>query len=468
MSAVPIPNLLGPLFGSAEAVALFADPARLQGMLDFEAALARAEGRLGVIPAAAATPIAAKCRAELFDMGELARATARAGNPAIPMVRRLTALVAAADADAARYVHWGSTSQDAMDTGLVLQLRGFLDLLEADLDRLGAALARLAEAHKATPLVGRTWLQQALPVTFGLKAAGWLDAIERHRERLSELRARALVLQFGGAAGTLAALGDRGLEVAEALAAELDLTLPLLPWHAHRDRLAETASALGLIVGTLGKMARDVSLLMQTEVAEAFEPAGEGRGGSSTMPHKRNPVTAAVVLAAATRAPGLVAIMLAAMVQEHERGLGGWHAEWDTLPELCSLAAGALRQMTETIEGLELDPVRMHANLEATHGLILAESVTMALGSRIGRLEAHELVERACRQAVATRRHLREVLAGDPAIAAHLSAADLDRLFEPLNYVGQAAAFVDRVLSSRPPGPIGRTKGRRSDALHRR
>jgi 3-carboxy-cis,cis-muconate cycloisomerase len=361
----------------------------------------------------------------------------------------LTALVAVEDAGAARYVHWGATSQDAMDTGLVLQLRGFLAVLGADLGRLAAALARLAETHKATPLVGRTWLQHALPVTVGLKAAGWLDAIERHRTRLAEVGGRALALQFGGAAGTLAALGERGLEVAEALARELDLTLPALPWHAHRDRVAEIGTALGLLVGSLGKIARDLSLLMQTDVAEAFEPGGEGRGGSSTMPHKRNPVTAAVVLAAATRAPGLVATLLSAMVQEHERGLGGWHAEWETLPALCTLGAGALRHMAETIEGLELDPARMRSNLEATHGQILAEAVTMALGSRIGRLAAHQLVERACHRATTTRRHLREVLAEDTVATTHLSSADLDRLFEPLNYLGSAAAFVDRVLASR-------------------
>jgi len=449
MSPAPFSELLGPLFGSVEASALFSDGARLQGMLDFEAALARAEAQTGVIPASAAPAIGSQCRAELFDMAELARATARAGNPAIPMVARLTALVAVEDPDAARYVHWGATSQDAMDTGLVLQLRGFLAVLGADLGRLAAALARLAETHKATPLVGRTWLQHALPVTVGLKAAGWLDAIERHRARLFEVGGRALALQFGGAAGTLAALGERGIEVAEALAREMGLALPALPWHAHRDRVAEIGTALGLLVGSLGKIARDLSLLMQTDVAEAFEPGGEGRGGSSTMPHKRNPVTAAVVLAAATRAPGLVATLLSAMVQEHERGLGGWHAEWETLPALCTLGAGALRHMAETIEGLELDPTRMRANLEATHGQILAEAVTMALGSRIGRLEAHQLVERACRQAAAARRHLREVLAEDPVASTHLSSADLDRLFEPLNYLGSAAAFVDRVLASR-------------------
>jgi 3-carboxy-cis,cis-muconate cycloisomerase len=418
-------------------------------MLDFEAALARAGARAGVIPASAAPAIAGKCRADLFDLAELARGTARAGNPAIPMVTRLTALVAAESPEAARYVHWGATSQDAMDTGLVLQLRRFLALLEDDLGRLTAALARLAERHKTTPLAGRTWLQHAVPVTVGLKAAGWLDALERHRMRLSEVGARAVALQFGGGAGTLAALGGRGLEVSEALARELDLALPALPWHAHRDRLAEVATALGLLVGTLGKIARDLSLLMQTDVAEAFEPEGEGRGGSSTMPHKRNPLAAAVVLAAATRAPGLVATLLSAMVQEHERGLGGWHAEWETLPELCVLAAGALRQTAETIEGLELDPARMRANLEATRGQVLAEAVMMALGPKIGRLAARDLVERACRQATAARRHLREVLAEDPAVSAHLSRVDLDRLFDPGNYAGAAAVFVDRVLKSR-------------------
>ena len=451
MSSVAGSELLGSLFGTAEVSALFAERARLQGMLDFEAGLARAEARTGVIPASAGPAIAGKCRAELFDIADLGHATARAGNPVIPMVMHLAALVAAEDAGAARYVHWGATSQDAMDTGLVLQLRSFLAVLEGDLRRLSAALARLAGAHRETLLVGRTWLQPALPVTLGLKAAGWLDAVDRHRARLAEGGARALALQFGGAAGTLAALGERGLEVAEALAGELQLPLPALPWHAHRDRMAEVATGLGLLVGTLGKIARDVSLLMQAEVAEALEPGGAGRGGSSTMPHKRNPVAAAVVLAAAIRAPGLVATMLSAMVQEHERGLGGWHAEWETLPALCVLGAGALRQAVETIEGLELDPARMRANVEATHGQILAEAVTMALGSRIGRLAAHELVERACHQAAATRRHLGAVLAEDPAVTAHLSRADLDRLLEYRNYIGVATALVDRVLGTRRP-----------------
>ncbi|MBM3597177.1 MAG: 3-carboxy-cis,cis-muconate cycloisomerase [Alphaproteobacteria bacterium] len=441
--------LLGLLFGTEAAFGLFSDQARLQGMLDFEAALARAEARLGVIPANAAPAIVDKCRAELFDLDALARAAAGAGNLAIPMVKQLTELVARADQDAARFVHWGATSQDAIDTGLLLQLRHFLDLADGDLARLSDALARLTEAHGQTPMVGRTWMQHALPITFALKTAGWLDAIERHRRRFAELRPRLLVVQFGGAAGTLAALGPRGLDVAEALARELDLGHPAMPWHGQRDRMAEVAALLGLVLGTLGKMARDLSLLMQTDVGEAFEPAAAGRGGSSTMPHKRNPVAAAAVLAAATRAPGLVATMLSAMVQEHERGLGGWHAEWETLPELCRLMAGALHQMAETMAGLELDPVRMRANLDATNGLIMAEAVTIALGSALGRLAAHELVEQACREAARSKRHLRDVLAAHETVGKHLSVQDLDRLFQPLHYVGQAGRFVARVLGAR-------------------
>jgi 3-carboxy-cis,cis-muconate cycloisomerase len=444
-------RLLTPLFASAEAALLFDDRARLQGMLDVEAALARAEVRAGVIPATAAGPIAAQCRAELFDLDELGRATAQAGNPAIPMVGRLTTLVGAADAEAARFVHWGATSQDVMDTGLVLQLRAALAVIERDLARLADALARLARKHRLTPLVGRTWLQHAPPVTFGLKAAGWLDALHRHQDRLAELRPRLLALQFGGAAGTLAALGDKGLEVAAALAEELDLALPELPWHTHRDRLVEFGAWLGLLAGTLGKIARDIALLMQTEAAEAAEPADAGRGGSSTMPHKRNPVTAATVLAAATRAPGLVATLFAAMPQEHERGLGNWHAEWVVLPDLVVTVTGALHHMAEMIPGLEPDPTRMRVNLEASRGLVLAEAVTMALGARLGRLAAHQLVERASRTAAAEGRHLREVLGEDATVAAQLSPAELDRLFEPLNYIGQAAPFVDRVLARHRP-----------------
>ncbi|MCW0232419.1 MAG: 3-carboxy-cis,cis-muconate cycloisomerase [Ferrovibrio sp.] len=442
-------GLFGPLFHGSAMAAVFTDRAHLQGMLDFEAALARAEARTGVIPAAAAAPIAMQCDASLYDIAELGAAAATAGNSAIPLVKALTARVAARDKAAAGFVHWGATSQDAMDTGLVLQLRAALALIEADLSGLSAALAALATKHRQTPMVGRTWLQHALPITFGLKAAGWLDAIERHRERIAELKLRLLVLQFGGAAGTLAALGDKGLVVAEALAADLKLTLPATPWHGARDRVVELGTALALLTGSLGKMARDIALLMQTDVGEAFEPAGAGRGGSSTMPHKRNPVACAAVLAAATRVPHLAGSLLAGMVQEHERGLGGWHAEWSTLPELVQLSAGALAHMAETIGDLEVDAARMRSNLDATKGLIMAEAVSMALGTQIGKQAAHHLVEAASKRAVAEKRHLRDVLSEDTAIMQHLKRDELEKLFDPLAYTGVATDLIDRVLAVR-------------------
>jgi 3-carboxy-cis,cis-muconate cycloisomerase len=442
-------RLLDPLFTTEAMRAIFSDHGRVQAMLDFEAALARAEARAGLLPATAAAAIGEQCRAERFDVDALARAAALSGNLAIPLVAALTAEVQARDAAAARFVHWGATSQDALDTGLVLQLRSALAAMASDLARLAGALAAGAEAHAQTVLAGRTWLQQGPPVTLGLKLAGALSAVERHRHRLAALRGRVATLQFGGAVGTLAALGEHGLEVAAALADELQLALPDVPWHAQRDRLAEVATTLGLLVGTLGKLARDVSLLMQTEVGEASEPAAPGRGGSSTLPHKRNPVSCAVVLAAATRVPALVSVMLAAMVQEHERGLGGWHAEWETLPEICTLGAGALAQTITIVEGLAVDRVRMAANLELTGGLILAEAVAMALGQKLGKAQAHELLEEASARALRERRHLREVLATDARVTAHLSPANLDRLLDVRRYTGQAERLVARALAAR-------------------
>ncbi len=440
--------LLDSLFTTDAVREVFSDRGRLQRMLDFEAALARAEARSGVIPPSVVPAIEAKCRAELFDLAALGRATALAGTPAVPMVKRLTALVGEADREAMRFVHWGATSQDAIDTGLVLQLRDALDLIEADLPRLAEALTRLADEHRRTPVVGRTWMQHAVPLTFGLKAAGWLDAVGRHRTRLREIRPRVLALQFGGAVGTLAALGSRGLDVAAALAEELKLALPDLPWHSHRDRVAEVATTLGLLVGTVGKIARDIALHTQTDVAELFEPVAEGRGGSSTMPHKRNPVASVATLAAAIRVPALVSVMLTGMVQEQERGAGGWHAEWETLPEIVMLTAGALRHTVETISGLEVDVARMRQNLEATRGQILAEAVAMVLGRRIGWPTAHELVGEACRRASEQGRHLRDVLAEDPRVGVHLTAEDLDRLFDPTNYAGVAEALIDRAIAA--------------------
>jgi 3-carboxy-cis,cis-muconate cycloisomerase len=441
-------NLLDPLFRSQAVEKVFSNRATLQAMLDFEAALARAEARAGFIPASAAPAIEAKCRAELYDMTVLARAAASAGNLAIPLVKQLTLLVAKKEKDAARYVHWGATSQDVIDTGRVLQLRQALVLISSELDLFAAVLGELAHKNRATLIVARTWMQQALPTTFGLKAAGWLDAIDRHRARLAETQERCLMLQFGGAVGTMAALGDRGLDVAANLAKELQLPLPELPWHSQRDRMAEIATTLGLFCGTLGKIARDISLHTQTEVGEVFEPSADGRGISSTMPHKRNPVTSAVVLSAAARVPPLVSTMLAAMIQEQERGLGGWHAEWETLPDIVRLTAGALHHLTTTVSELELDPERMRQNLDVTHGLIFAEAVAMALAEKMPRTEAHEIVQLACKRAQTTHRDLRSVLAQDTIVKANLSDAELDRLFTPANYLGVADQFIDRVLAS--------------------
>jgi 3-carboxy-cis,cis-muconate cycloisomerase len=427
---------------------VFSDRGRLQGILDFEAALARAQARAGIIPAAVAVAIAGRCRAELYDIDALSQATAIAGNSAIPVISELTRLVAAADPVAANYVHWGATSQDAVDTGLVLQLEQGLDLIEMDAQMLCAALAKVAAEHKETPLAGRTWLQHATPTTFGLKVAGWLCSVARHLERLRTVRTRSMVLQLGGAAGTLAALGEDAEKTTSLLAEELGLRPAELPWHAHRDRLVEVAVTLGLLVGSLGKMARDIVLMTQSEVAEVAEPSAPGRGGSSSMPQKRNPVGCATVLAAATRIPALVSVLLSAMTQEHERGLGGWQAEWETVPEIILLSSGALSQMRQVIAGLRVDSQRMRANLDATRGLIYAEAVSTALARVIGHAAAHQLVERACQNALEKSRHLQEVVSGDAEITRHLSAAELKPLFDQQQHVRAAARLVDRALAA--------------------
>lgn len=434
-------------FTSAAMRAIFCDHGRVQGMLDFEAALARAEASSGLIPQAAVQSIGNACQAEHYDFAALAEAIVTAGNSAIPLVKALGKQVAAQSAEAERYVHLGATSQDAMDSGLILQLRAAITLLEQDLAQLAAALAEQAERHADTPLAGRTWLQHATPVTLGMKLAGVLGAITRHRQRLAELKPRLLVLQFGGASGSLAALGEHAWPVSEALAIELGLQLPEQPWHTQRDRLVEFASLLGLIAGSLGKFGRDLSLLMQTEAAEVFEPAAPGKGGSSTMPHKRNPVGAAVLIGAATRAPGLVATMFSAMPQEHERSLGLWHAEWDTLPELCCLVSGALQQALQLVPELEVDAARMRSNLDLTQGLVLAEAVSIALAQRIGRDAAHHLLEQCCQQAVREGEHLRQVLGANAEVSAQLSAAELDRLLDPALYLGQARRWVERAVA---------------------
>lgn len=440
-------SLFDDLFSYETLERILSDESRVQSMLDFEAALARAEARTGVIPAVDAPRIAAKCHAELLDLAAIRKEAARAGNVAIPLVKALTELVAQEDKNAARFVHWGATSQDVIDTACVLQLGRAFELIDRDMPALTTTLCALAERYRDTPVVARTWMQHALPTTFGFIVAGWLDAVLRHRQRLTEIRARVLSLQFGGAVGTLAALAGRGPEVAKALAEELQLCLPATPWHSHRDRMAEVATTLGLLTGTLGKIARDIALHSQTEIQELLEPAGEGRGSSSTMPHKRNPVTCAVVLAAAHRVPGLVSTMFAAMLQDQERGLGSWHAEWETLPEIVRLSGGALHHLSEMLPALEVNPERMRRNLEATHGLIFAEAVSSALAGRMGKMPAHMLVEAACQKAREQNRRLLDVLREEPGLHGHLAPADLTSLFDVRNYLGSAAAFVQRVLA---------------------
>jgi 3-carboxy-cis,cis-muconate cycloisomerase len=443
-------------FGCAPAVAAaFSDAARLQGMLDVEAALAEALVETGAIPADAAAHVREAARAELYDMRSLGEQASRAGNLAIPLIERLTARVAAADPAAARYVHWGATSQDIVDTGLVLQLSAALPHVLADLDRAAAAAANHARQHGDTVMAGRTWLQFATPVTFGLKAAGWLDGIVRARRALDESRQEALALQFGGASGTLAALGAEGPKVRRALAERLGLRATPIPWHADRGRLVRLACDLGTVVGTLGKIARDLSLLAQTEIGEAYDSPGSA-GGSSTMPHKRNPVRAALVLAAAARVPGLVAGMLAAMPQEHERGLGGWQAEWDTLPEIVRLASVAAHSTAAALEELVVDAGRMRANLDAAGGLPMAEAIAFRLAPALGRAEAHAVVERAARRAADEKRAFGAVLSEDSAVTRVLSPAEISAALAPEQYLGSARHFVDAVLHEYDRGPRDR------------
>jgi 3-carboxy-cis,cis-muconate cycloisomerase len=437
-----------PLFRTDDMRQVFSDRGRLQGILDFEAALARTQARVGVVPFDAAQVIANKCRAELFDIAAISQASALAGNSAIPVISELTRLVAASDPAAAGFVHWGATSQDAMDTGLVLQLQQGLQILDRDAHKLAIALAKLTAEHKRTPIVGRTWLQHAAPTTFGLKVAGWLSGVTRGIQRIRSVRSRVNILQFGGAVGTLASLGESAKQITSQLAEGLHLESTEVPWHSHRDRFVEVAATLGLLVGSLGKIARDISLLSQSEVAELAEPAGPGRGASSSMPQKRNPVGCGVVLAAAARVPALIAVLMSAMPQEHERGLGNWPAEWETLPDVFLLTAGALSQMLHVIEGLHVDVARMQANLEASGGLVYAEALSAALAHAIGREAAHQLVEQACRRAIGEHLHLHEVAAADSEITKHLSISYLASLFKPDDHVRAASGLVDQALAA--------------------
>jgi 3-carboxy-cis,cis-muconate cycloisomerase len=445
MTANPADSVIfGALFGSDAMRDLFSDRARLQLMLDVEAALARVEARLGIIPPAAAEAITAAAKVDNLVFTEIAASTQLVG---VPVVALTKALGKAAGEQAARYVHWGATTQDIIDTALVLQIKTGLDLVEHALAAIGRALAAKALAHRDTVMAGRTYLQHAIPITFGHKCAVWLAPLVDHAARLAALRGRVLRVQFGGAVGTLASLGTHGRAVTEGLAAEFGLAVPDAPWHVARDGLGEVASVLGLICGSLAKLATDVVLLMQTDVAEVFEPHQAGRGGSSTMPHKRNPVASEYVIAAARGVHALVPLMLGAMAQDHERATGPWQSEWLALPQIFVLTSGALAHAETLAAGLTVDAGRMRANLDATQGLLLAEAVMMALADKLGRAQAHHAVEQACARAIAEKKPLGDVLAADPVIAGQLDRTQIAALMDPAHYVGEAGAVVDRVVA---------------------
>ncbi len=441
-------RLIDSLITTGVLAELFSDRSVLQTMLDFEVALARAEASVGVISKSAADGIAASGNADGFDIASLVRDTLHNATPAVPLAKALTEKVRAKYPEAAGFVHWGATSQDVADTALVLLLKRAQPTLAADLARLEAALRNLSEQHKGTVMLGRTLMQAAPPVTFGLKVAGWLGAINRGSKRLDTAFSDALIVQFGGATGTLASLSEKGPAVVRALAKELGLGCPDAPWHTHRDRLASLVSACGVLTGSLGKMARDVSLLMQNEVAEVAEPSSQGRGGSSTMPHKRNPVGCAVTLAATHRVPGEVAAFLSAMVQEHERGVGGWQTEWPIVASVVQSTGLATASMAEVAECLLVDPARMRANIEQTKGVIFAERAMILLGSSLGRDVAHKLVEEATRKSISQGRSLSQVLAEMPDVTSRLDASALRQLEIPEQYLGAAEMFRQSLLSS--------------------
>ena len=433
------------IFSTGAMRGVFSDENRVQKYLDFEAALARAQGRLGIIPSEAAEEICRHCHAAEMDFAKLKAQTERIGYPVLPVVQQLVGLCREGLGE---WCHWGATTQDITDSATVMQIREALLLIERHLDGIAGALAALARKYRDTPMAGRSNLQQAVPITFGYKMATLLAAFARHKQRLNELRPRVLVGEFGGAAGTLSSLGGRGLATQAELMKELKLGVPAIAWHTVRDTIAEVGCFLGLVTGSCGKIALDVKLLMQTEVEEVYEPFHEGRGSSSTMPQKRNPISSVYITALTAVVRQQVAALLDAMVEDHERATGPWEIEWIVLPEIFCLTAGALAQTEFVLKGLQVDEKKMRANLDLTKGLIVSEAVMMGLGPYLGRQYAHDLVYDICRKVVATGRPLVELLAENAEIAKHLDRPALEKLCDPANYLGEAGAMVDRVLAT--------------------
>ena len=440
-------QLWSDMFGSAAMQALFSDAAIVQRYLDVEAALARAQAGLGLVPAEAADAIGAAAKVDNVDWQRLATRTRIVGYPILPLIEQLAEW---APDGLGQYCHWGATTQDIMDTADVLQMRDALDLISADLDAIAAALVKLASDHADTPMAGRTHLQHALPISFGYKAATWLSAIDRHRKRLTELRPRLEVLSFAGAAGTLASLGEKdGLATQAALAKELSVGVPDITWHTIRDNFAEATGWLALVSASIGKIGYDIMLMMQTETGEVLEPFQPGRGGSSTMPQKRNPISSEVMLAAAKIVREQHSAMLDAMVQDHERATGQWHVEWQAIPTAFIVASGGLQAAREVLEGLEVRPEAMRQIMDTTGGLIVAEAVMMGLAPQLGRQDAHDIVYECCRAALDTGKPFLEALAGDPRITAVISRDELAKLVDPANYLGAAPEMTRRLLMAR-------------------
>lgn len=432
------------MFGTAEMRAVFDDEALVGRYLEVESALARAQSRCGIVPKIAADGIDAAARIIKVDWGRLRRETEIVGYPILPLVHQL----AEAAGDAGRYVHWGATTQDIMDTATVLQIRAALFIIARDLQAIRDVLAELAAKHRDTPMPGRTHLQQALPVTFGYKAAIWLSSVDRHLERIEQAEPRILVGEFSGAAGTLASLGEAGLEAQKLFCEELGLRQPTITWHVARDGIAEVVSLLGIIAATLGKVATDVMMMSSTEFGEVSEPFVSGRGASSTMPQKRNPISSELMLAAAKAVRQHVAAVLDSMIQDFERATGPWHLEWASIPESFMLTASSLANAKFMLKGLVVHTQRMRDNLDLTHGLVVAESVMMAVAPRLGRQHAHDLVYEACRTAIETKRSLADVLMGLPEIVHALGSKEaIHRHCDPASYPGLSGQMVDRVLS---------------------
>jgi 3-carboxy-cis,cis-muconate cycloisomerase len=431
-------------FGTPAMREVFSDQALIRRYAEVEVALAKAEARCGVIPVEAAEEIARRTDIATFDFDLLRRETDIVGYPILPLVHQMVKQCG----EAGRYVHWGATTQDIMDTAVVLQIRAGLEIISQDIAALRTILADLSRRYRDTPMAGRTHLQQALPVTFGYKAAIWLAMFDRHAERLEQLKPRVLVGQFAGAAGTLASLGEKGFEVQEALCDELGLGVPVSTWHVARDGFAEVVNFFGLVTGSLGKIALDVMIMASTEFAELYEPFVKGRGASSTMPQKRNPISSELMLAACKGVRQHAGLMLDAMVQDFERATGPWHAEWMAIPESFVLTAGALHQAKFALRGLIVDEQKMAENLEISRGLILAEAVMMGLAPQIGRQQAHDVVYDACRLANEKQMTLADALSANPQISGRIDRATIERLTSPGNYLGLAPEMVDRVLAA--------------------